>query len=119
MDYLRFRKDLEELWYKRAGHLGFKAFRVFVKYVRNVEIDGIIRLKCKYCACVYVIKVVSRRLLENKLLRLFWRIYWNWFDYLLGYNEIKWLLVIKDEYSETFYGYLVVSKRGEVVIEIL
>lgn len=119
VDYLRPRKDSEELWHKRAGHLGPKALRALVKHARNVEIDGTARLKCEHCARAHATEVVSRRPSENRSPRPFWRIHWDWFDYPLGYNGTKWLLVIKDEYSGTLYGYPAVSKRGEVAIEIL
>ena len=55
------RTDSEELWHKRAGHLGQKALKALVTRARNVRINGTQRIKCSHCATTHAKQVISRR----------------------------------------------------------
>lgn len=82
---------------------------------RGVKIDGTLRVKCEHCATAHAIQVVLRRVSENCALRLFWRISWDFFDFLRGLEGSQWLLVIKDEYSGMLYFILLRYKSKEEV----
>ena len=104
------RSDSEELWHLRAGHLGPAALRALVRNARNVEIKGIARINCEYCARAYATQVISRTPSERSSKRPFWRVLWDLFDYHTGYDGSNWLLVVKDEYSGKLYGFLLKNK---------
>jgi hypothetical protein len=109
-DYLKPRTDSEELWHLRAGHLGQKCLRALVYTARNVKIEGISRIQCEHCAITHAKQVISRRPVERKSPRPFWRVFWDLFDFPRGYNGAQWLLVLKDEYSGKLFGYVLMSK---------
>ena len=109
-DCLKPRRDSEELWHARAGHLGRKALRALVHAARNVEIEGISRIECEHCSKAYGKSVVSRRAPERRSPRPFWRVLWDLFDFPISYNGTQWLLVLKDEYSGKLFAFALTSK---------
>jgi hypothetical protein len=110
-DYLKPRTDSEDVWHARAGHLGPEALRALVDHARNVKISGIPRVKCSFCATTHAKQVVSRRTSERKSPRPFFRVSWDLFDFPGAYNGAQFLLIIKDEYSRKFFGYILTSKH--------
>ena len=109
-EHLKPRTDTEDVWHKRAGHLGPKALQKLVTNVRNVRIEGTARLKCQHCAVTHANQVISRQPSEGRAPRPFFRIQWDLFDFPIGYDGSQWLLMIKDEYSGKLFGYLLSNK---------
>ena len=72
-DYLKPRRDIEDVWHARAGHLGPRALRALVHAARNVAIEGTPRINCEHCATTHAANVVSRRAPERKSPRPFYR----------------------------------------------
>ena len=64
-----------------------------------MRINSIKRINCEVCACMYVIQVILRGFSEDKALRFFYRISWDFFDFNMVWNRFKWLLVIVNEFS--------------------
>jgi hypothetical protein len=110
-DYLKPRIDSEDVWHARAGHLGPEALRALVQHARNVHISGTPRLKCSFCATTHAKQVVSRRTSERKSPRPFFRVSWDLFDFPGAYNGAQFLLIIKDEFSRKFFGFILNSKH--------
>jgi hypothetical protein len=52
-----------------------------VNNARNVKIRSFRRLQCEACSVTHLKKQVSRRTLENRAPRPFYRIAWDLFDY--------------------------------------
>jgi transposase InsO family protein len=86
---------------------------------RNVKFKGIKRIKCESCSVSYAARQVSRRVSENRSPRPFYRISWDLFNYLNGYDGTKWLLVIKDKYSGKLFIYPLSRKTMEHVFSAL
>jgi hypothetical protein len=107
---LKPRRDTEDVWHARAGHLGPRALRALVHAARNVAIEGIPRLQCEHCATAHAANVVSRRAPERKSPRPYYRCAWDLFDFPEGYNGMSWMLVIKEEYSGKLHGSPLKSK---------
>ena len=104
------REDLEELQYIRAGYLRLDTLQVLVSSARNVWICRTARVEYESYALTYIIKRVSRRMSENKLIRLFQYISQDLFDYPTSFDGINQLLVIRDEYSRKLFLFLLAQK---------
>ncbi|RYO77619.1 hypothetical protein DL764_010202 [Monosporascus ibericus] len=113
------RKGTEKLWHLRSGHLGPEALRALVKNARNVIIEGTKRLKCESCARTHASEVISRRSPESRAPRPFWRIAWDYFDYPVGFDGSRWLLVIKDEYSGKLFAFPTADRLGETTFRLI
>ncbi|RYP30332.1 hypothetical protein DL768_011197 [Monosporascus sp. mg162] len=56
---------------------------------------------------------------ESRAPRPFWRILWDYFDYPLGYDGSRWLLVIKDEYSGKLFAFPTADRTKETAFRII
>jgi hypothetical protein len=75
-----------------------------------VKIEAIPCKHCEACNLAKATNVVSRRASDNRSQRPFWRIQVDVFFQTLGYNQHRYLLLVKEEYSGVIYGYTMASK---------
>jgi hypothetical protein len=109
------RTDSEELWHKRAGHLGQKALQALVTRARNVRINGTKRIKCSHCATTHAKQVISRRPRERAP-RPYYRVAWDLFDMPPGRSGEQWILVLKCSYSGKIHCF---NLQGKTLSEIM
>ena len=71
-NYLKPRRDIEEMWYIRVEYLGPRALYILVYTIYNIEIEGIVplnpiynidikgipRINCKACLTIYIETIV-------------------------------------------------------------
>ena len=113
------REDDETLWHLRAGHLGREALEALVKNTRGVIIKGTERRDCDACATTHATRVISKRQSEQRAASPFMRVFWDLQDYPTSYNNMEWVMTLKDDYSSMIYVLCLPNKHGTTVFNAL
>jgi hypothetical protein len=87
-----------------------KGLQELVSNARNVKIEAI---PCKDCEACNLAKATNVAPAERRTIAHngpFWGIQVDLFFQTLGYNQHRYLLLVKEEYSGVIYGYTMASK---------
>lgn len=108
------REDPGHLWHLRSGHLRKEATEKLVDNVRGIKIRAGDFKDCEACRLGKAHEIVSRRASENRSQQPFWRVSIDLFEYVDGFNDHQYLLVIKDEYSGGIWVFSMAKKNHSV-----
>ncbi|KJZ69437.1 hypothetical protein HIM_11166 [Hirsutella minnesotensis 3608] len=107
------------IWHKRLGHLGSEALQRLVQQTIGAKVQGPITVECEDCATSKAKRIISRRSPQRKASRPFWRIYIDVFTLKVGYNGKRCVMLIKDDYTNMIYIYLLDDQTKESVLSAL
>ena len=93
-------------WHLRMGHLGKEALERLMSNVYGVKIKGLVVFNCEACSQAKAKKIISRRQLARITPRPLWRIYFDLFHLENAFNQMRYALVIKDEFSGYIWVYV-------------
>lgn len=86
-------------WHLRMGHLGKEALERLVSNVYGVKIRGPLTINCQACLQAKAKQQISRRPSGRMAPRPLWRIRFDIFELERAYNQMRYALVIQDEFS--------------------
>ena len=86
-------------WHLRMGHLGKEALERLVSSVYGVKIKGPLTINCQACLQAKAKQQISRRPSGRMAPRPLWRIRFDIFELERAYNQMRYALVIQDEFS--------------------
>jgi hypothetical protein len=87
--------------------------------VYGVKIRGSLTFNCQPCLQAKAKRQISRRQPGRISPRPFWRIRFNIFKLKRAYNQLKYALVIQDEFIGHIWAYLVVGKTQDEFVQTL
>ena len=100
-------------WHLRMGHLGKEALERLMSNVYGVKIKGSLTFNCQACLQAKAKRQVSRRQSSRIAPRPIWRIRFDIFELERAYNQLKYALVIQDEFSGHIWAYPLAGKTQE------
>jgi len=106
-------------WHLRMGHLGKEALERLMSNVYGVKIRGPIIFNCEACVQGKAKKNISRRQPARMAPRPLWRIHFDLFHLENAYNQMRYALVIKDEFSGYIWVYVQPGKTQDEFLQAL
>ena len=101
------------------GHLGKEALERLMSNVYGVKIKGSLTFNCQACLQAKAKRQVSRRQSSRIAPRPIWRIRFDIFELERAYNQLKYALVIQDEFSGHIWAYPLAGKTQEEFVQTL
>ena len=106
-------------WHLRMGHLGKEALERLMTNVYGVKIKGPVVFNCQACLQAKAKRQISRRQPARIAPRPLWRIHFDLFYLENAYNQMKYALVIKDEFSGYIWVYVQPGKTQDEFLQAL
>ena len=106
-------------WHLRMGHLGKEALERLMSSVYGVKIKGPIVFNCQACLQAKAKRQISRRQSSRIAPRPFWRVRFDIFELERAYNQLKYALVIQDEFTGHIWAYPVAGKTQDEFVQTL
>jgi hypothetical protein len=106
-------------WHLRMGHLGKEALERLMSNVYGVKIKGPIVFNCEGCIQGKAKRNISRRQPARIAPRPLWRIHFDLFHLENAYNQMRYALIIKDEFSGYIWMYALPGKTQEEFLQAL
>ena len=101
------------------GHLGKEALERLVSNVYGVKIKGQLTIDCQAYLQVKAKKQISRRPSGRLAPRPLWRIRFDLFELERAYNQMRYALVIQDEFTGYIWVYILAGKTQEEFLQAL
>jgi hypothetical protein len=106
-------------WHLRMGHLGKDALERLMSNVYGVRIKGPVVFNCQACIQGKAKRNISRRQPARIAPRPLWRIHFDLFHLENAYNQMRYALVIKDEFSGYIWVYVQPGKTQDEFLQAL
>jgi hypothetical protein len=106
-------------WHLRMGHLGKEALERLMSNVYGVKIKGPVVFNCEACIQGKAKKNISRRQPARIAPRPLWRIHFDLFHLEKAFNQMRYALVIKDEFTGHIWAYPVAGKTQDEFVQTL
>ena len=98
------------------GYLGKEALERLITNVYKIKIKNLIVFNYEACVQTKVKRQILQRQFSRIAPRLFWRIRFDIFELERAYNQLKYALVIQDEFTGYIWAYLVAGKTQDEFI---
>ena len=104
-------------WHLQMRHLGKEALKRLVSNVYGVKIRGPLTVNCQACLQAKAKKQISRRPSRRMAPRPLWRIRFDLFTLEKAYNQMRYAVVIQDEFTGYIWVYPLAGKTQEEFVQ--